>query len=517
MMRTNMLVYKRKRALILKLKDINRITTVIPTAKVINYKGHDLVAVPHRVDETTVLRNMGIETPSPIRYAYDWSGPYTPFSAQVDTAEFLTLHRRAFCLNDMGTGKTSSTLWAYDFLRSEGLLNKMLVTCPLSTMERTWGDEIFRNFPHLTFSVLHGSRDKRLKLLDTDADIYIVNHHGMELIADALKDRADINVVTVDELGVFRNASTDLWKAANKVVNKQQPRWAWGLTGTPIPTSPTDAWAQCRLLVPERVPPYFNKFKTTVMRQVSNFTWLPREDAISIVEQAMQPAIRFSRAQCVDLPPCLYETLSVELSAPQKKAYKEMMNSLRTEDIVALNEAVKLNKLLQIVCGVAYDQQGNEVSFPSPARLAAVHEVVESASGKVIVFVPFVSAIAKVAEYLTSKGITVECIHGGVSKGERDRIFRSFQQSADPRVIVAQPAAMSHGLTLTAANTVVWYAPITSNDIEQQANARVTRPGQKLNQLIVRIEGSPVERKLYARLQAKQSVQGLLLDLVQNA
>lgn len=168
-------------------------------------------------------------------------------------------------------------------------------------------------------------------------------------------------------------------------------------------------------------------------------------------------------------------------------------------------------------CGVVYDTEGNEVSIPSNKRLQAVLEVIEETPYKVIVFVPFVSAVNKVAGYLTSKQVSVECIHGGVSKNERDRIFAAFQKSADPRVLVAQPAAMSHGLTLTAASTIVWYAPTTSNETFEQANGRITRPGQKNNQFIVMLEGTSVERKLYDRLRNKQKAQGLLLSLVKES
>jgi SNF2 family DNA or RNA helicase len=75
---------------------------------------------------------------------------------------------------------------------------------------------------------------------------------------------------------------------------------------------------------------------------------------------------------------------------------------------------------------------------------------------------------------------------------------------------------MSHGLTLTAASTIVWFAPVTSNEIYQQANARITRPGQKHNQLIVNIDASEVERRIYTRLQKKQSMQGLLLETLRG-
>ena len=111
-----------------------------------------------------------------------------------------------------------------------------------------------------------------------------------------------------------------------------------------------------------------------------------------------------------------------------------------------------------------------------------------------------------------SKDFSVEVIYGDVSKTERDKIFKSFQSNADPKVLVAQPAAMSHGLTLTAASTIVWYSCVTSNEIFEQANGRINRPGQKMNNFIIMLEGTPVERRIYSRLRKKQKLQGALLD-----
>lgn len=516
-----MLVHEKKKALVLKLKDTSRVTTLIPMAKVINYKGQTFVALPHTLDVVKVLRNLNINAPAPIRHYYKWTGRYRPFMAQESTAAFLTLHNRAFCLSEIGTGKSMATLWAYDYLRSIGKAEKLFVVSPLSTLERTWGDELFHNFPHLNYAVLHGTRERRIKLLAQDVDVYIINHDGVEVVLDAMKTRDDITHVVIDEVSqVARNAGTDRWKALNTIVNKQGPRVAWGLTGTPVPNSPMDAWAQCKLLVPEAVPPYANRFRDVVMKQVSTYKWEARPTALDTVRDVMQPSIRFTRDECVDLPTCMYEQRHVELSPEQGKAYKDMFDNLHTEygdgQITAVNQAVKVSKLLQIVCGVAYSTSGEEIAIPSASRLAAVHEVVESAGAKVIVFVPFVSALNKVVQYLTSKHIAVECVHGGVSKSDRDRIFKSFMNRPDPKVLVAQPAAMSHGLTLTSANTIVWFAPHFSNEVFTQANGRITRPGQKNNQFIVMLEGSPIERKLYERLKDKQKTEGLLLELIKG-
>tara|TARA_R110000868_G_scaffold220295_2_gene471497 strand:+ start:164 stop:886 length:723 start_codon:yes stop_codon:yes gene_type:complete len=232
----------------------------------------------------------------------------------------------------------------------------------------------------------------------------------------------------------------------------------------------------------------------------------------------------------------MFTTRPVPLSPEQDKAYKSMLNTLCIQaaqgKITAANEAIKAQKLIQVACGIVYDGSGGEAAFNAGPRIKALLEVIEQSSAKVIVFVPFVSSLQMVAQELRfahdkinftrhavgGKGIDdkVEVVYGDVSKNERTRIFTAFQKEDYPRVIVAQPSAMSHGLTLTEANTIVWYAPITSSEVFIQANARITRPGQKNKQFIVMLEGTPVEKRYYARLKNKEKVQGVFLDMVKD-
>lgn len=512
-----MLISRARQKIVLNVRDPNHIQTMLPAAKTFEYKGHDLLAVPHDLHSTRVLRGIGIEAPSPIKYHYKWSGQNTPFHAQLETAEFLTFNDHAFVLNDMGTGKTLSVLWAFDYLRSQGLTSKMLVVSPLSTLERTWADEVFRHFPHLTVSVLYGSKSRREKMLAQEADIYLINHDGVKVMEKELVARTDITTIVVDEIASFRNAATSRWKALRKVVDNR--KYLWGLTGTPTPNSPTDAWAQCRLISPANVPPYFGKFRDSVMRQVTQFKWMPRETATEVVANAMQPSIRFTRDECVDLPPCIYQSRDVPLSKDQASAYKDMLSKLKFEmnnnEVMAVNEAVKLSKLLQICCGAAYDGKGKPVTLDITARIQEVIDVIEQADSKTLVFVPFTAALEQVAAELRKHWVT-GVIHGGTPKAERDDIFSQFQSGDQMRVLVANPGTLSHGLTLTAANTIVWFGPPVSAEQYEQANARVTRPGQKKTQFIVHIEGTPVERRVYERLRNKRRIQGLLLEILQG-
>lgn len=506
---------------VLNLREPERVTDVIPTTKTLVHDGKTIVVVPHQEDEVRVLRNLGFDVPAPIEYKYSWPCAYEsgPFIHQRVTSAFLTLHPRAYCLNGMGSGKTLSILWAFDYLRDRGKAKRMLVVAPLSTLVRTWADEVFTHLPHLTCAVLHGSMERRLKLLDVEHDIYVINHDGLKSapLLDALAKRDDIDVVALDELAVYRTAGTARFKSAKRVTEGRQ--FVWGATGTPIPNAPTDAWAQCKIITPGSVPKHFGAFRDAVMKQFGPYKWVSRDNALETVRQAMQPAIRFSREDCIDLPPTTHVTREVPLTPEQKSAYDDMLKKLVAElqggQVMAVNEAVKLGKLLQICAGVVYGQGGEEILVPSQPRIDLVKEIIEEAEAKVIVFVPYTSALNNLAEHLR-ESFTVEVVSGEVSKTERDRIFAAFQKRKDPRVLVANAATMSHGLTLTASNTIVWYGPTTSNDIWNQANARIVRPGQKLNTLIVSIESTPVERKMYDRLRKKTAVQGTLLEMLKG-
>lgn len=822
---TKSLIITDKKQILLRDDHPTRITTLIPSARIIDYKGIELVVVPHELDEVRVLNNMGYGISSPVSHYYSWAGRYTPFYAQLETVDKLTLNTRMFVLNSMGLGKTLSALWAYDYLRKQGLVKRMLVVTPLSTMERVWADEVFNHFPHLETTVLYGSAARRVAQLEYLADIYIINHDGIKVpeIKNALMKRDDIDIVIIDELASFRNANTDRWKSLRKLLDGR--KYVWGMTGTPIPNRPTDAWAQCRLIAPSRVPPYFGRFREMVERKVSMFKWVPRDNALEIVREAMQPAVLFNLADIpeAELPPTIHMTRHVEMSAEQLKAYKQMMTTLVAEaksgQLMAVNEAVKASKLVQVACiarntevlvdigwvmiqnvtcddlvwdgiewvrhdgvilkgvrpvvdcggvymtpdhlaltsrgwqtaevinharekssefgwpevripdsvapswyrcisrgvmgmflrlrrkhncesteptrqsfmalrvpegcprhdkkrtlqymvgyeakvceqikhcmerlwrtwynsvcrmgklihkvlggyegwihqeldpgsnrqqprilktklpmgnyaatveqhasydnasdssrrdvtsrhseilrnrpqntaqschtkrvvgreggdkahtetevydivncgprnrfvvrgtggelrivhncGVGYNQQGECVYFDGQGRIDVLKEVIEESAGKVIVFVPLTGALEMVAAELR-KTWHVEVVNGEVGKTERDRIFGEFMRPGRSHVLVAHPGCMAHGLSLVEANTIIWYIPSMNHETYVQANGRITRPGQKRNTLIMHLEGSEIERRMYKRLQGKSSMQNLLLDMIKS-
>lgn len=515
-----MLVIPKAKALALKLKHPERVLAAIPTAKAISFRGQQLVAVPHKIAEAQTLRSLGIAAPSPILHYYNWSGQFTPYEHQRMTASFLTMNQKCLVLNEIGTGKTQSALWAADYLMKTKKVRKVLILSPLSTLERVWGDAIFKGFFHRKHVVLHGTAAKRKKLLNTEADFYIINHDGFSIIADDAVGKFDL--VIVDEAAVLRNPSTSRYKHFKKWMGKNPDTRLWLMTGTPTPNDPTDAWTLSQLVESPYAPRTYTGFREQVMMKIGQWKWVPRPESVETVKNILQPAIRYTRDECFDLPDTVVQTRKVDLTPEQKKHYTTMMKRLVIEmekgdgTISAVNEAVKVQKLVQIACGVAYTDDGQDFEVDCAPRVNAVKEVIEEAGEKVIVFVPLTGTLNMLEREL-SKRWSVGVVNGAVSSKKRDQIFYDFQHSKDPRVLIAHPATMAHGLTLTSASTVIWYGPITSNEQYVQANGRVERIGKKHVSNVVHIEATDLEHKMYHRLANKQKLQGLLLDLIQQA
>jgi SNF2 family DNA or RNA helicase len=253
------------------------------------------------------------------------------------------------------------------------------------------------------------------------------------------------------------------------------------------------------------------------MYKAGTYRWIPKKDAQDTVHKVLQPAIRFEKDQCLDLPDLTYVERDAPLSPQQTKYYrilkKQMMISAAGENVSAVNAATNINKLLQISGGAVYTDNGEVIEFDVSNRLKVIQEVIEEASHKVLIFVPFTHTIELLSKYLEGKGIPCRVINGAVPVNKRYDIIQDFQDTENVRVLVIQPQAASHGLTLTAANVIIWYSPVTSVETYLQANARINRPGQKNPMTVVHISGSDVENKLYKMLQNNITNHEKIIDL----
>lgn len=464
------------------------------------------------------LRALGVAVHAPVSTSdYDYCGG-TPFDIQRTTVSLLTENHRAYVLNSMGTGKTRCVCWAFDYLRRVNSCRRMLVVAPLSTLRFTWAREIFLTTPQYKTAVLHGDREKRQRLLaDQTIDIYIINHDGLRIIADEVAARSDIDVICLDELATYRNRTKKARVVEHLCARKPI---VWGMTGAPMPNAPTDVFQQAKIITPHTVPKYFTNFRDMVMYRINQFKWLPRRGSLETATAALQPNVRFTLDDVMELPPFISRVIDIEMGAKQKLIYdavkKDCYALLQAGAIKAANAGAVMSKLLQVSLGWVYLDDGTVAQLDNDSRNKALLDLVLAAEKKVLVFVPFKHAQRGIKKVLDAEDISNEMVNGDTPLKERDVIFRNFQFTAEPRVIVAHPECVSHGLTLTAADTTIWYGPITSTEIYDQANARIRRIGQDSKQLFLHLQATPSEKHIYNLLMRKITVQDELLKMLED-
>ena len=484
----------------------------------------DTVVAPISVLAMVNAAHLGLPVKSPIETSYDWPRSAKidkPMQHQVDMCRFLTTHVRCHNLSEPGTGKTLGNLWASDFLMQLGVIKRALIVAPLTTVYSVWRDAIGEHLPgRRRSSVVHGTVKARVAAVQRDADYYIINNEGLTIdaVVKALVERGDISLVIVDESHKYRHPSTKRWKGLRNLIRDLGNPLVWLNTGTPTPQEPSDAWGQQALITKPAVS--HHAFHNTVMRKVSNFRWVPVPESERIVGEFMQPAIRFRRDDCIDLPPTTYESRRAEMTPAQKTALDALRKKMQYAmdsgvEITAVHEGALRTKVLQILAGAVYDKEHKAHDVDASTRIALLKDMVDECDRKVIIFAAYSSIVARVAEALR-KEHSIAVITGETSLADRTRAFDDFQKEANPRILVADPRTMAHGLTLTAANTIIWYSPADGGDTYVQANARIQRPSQTSHTRILHIFVDPIEQAIYSRNQARQSLQNLVMAWVKG-
>jgi len=287
------------------------------------------------------------------------------------------------------------------------------------------------------------------------------------VLEDALLKRSDIDCVFIDELAILRNKNTELWKTVNNLFGMHTGKMVWGLTGSPMPKAPTDCYGQARLIRPDNLPQQINwrhkrqepiafyKFRQLVMYQKNEWLWMPKEGWEKTCYSILQPSIRFNRDECADLLPCVVESRDVGMTDEQTKVYKQMVKQMKVElnkkVITAVNEGVKLMKLLQITSGALYDTDQNTHLINCKNKLKTLKEITdESYPSHVLIFVPYRNILKYLQQELnkTYGAGSAEYVDSDVTPARRTEFYRRFT-TGRLRFIAAIPSCMSHGLNPT--------------------------------------------------------------------
>jgi hypothetical protein len=327
----------------------------------------------------------------------------------------------------------------------------------------------------------------------------------------------------IDELATLRNYKSKTWRGANKLV--QLASVVTGLTGSPTPNGPWDAYGQIRLLAPGRVRTSFTNFRADVGIQVNEHLWKPKRDSQEYVYARMQPAVRFRRKDVIELKDIHHHTLTCDLSKEQIEFIKVIKADLIVQYdaglVVAANAAVLAGKLLQAAGGAVYTVDRDVIDLKAVDRIIMADALIEAAAGKVIVLVPFRHVGELVVKALSgapfNRSKEVLWLRREMGEAERYRILSMFKDARhQSRVLISHPALMSHGLNLTVADTIIWYMPTTSTERYQQANGRITRAGQDREQMLYHLRATTAEDKVYNTLATNGNMQETLLSLFET-
>jgi SNF2 family DNA or RNA helicase len=419
---------------------------------------------------------------------------------------------------DMGLGKTVITLTAVNDLKyNRFAISKVLVVAPKKVAEATWSKEAAKwdHLQLLRIVPVLGTEAKRIRALNTPADIYVINRENVPWLVEYYRNAWPFDMVVVDEFSSFKNHQAKRFKALTWV--RKHIRRIVGLTGTPAPNGLLDLWAQIYLLDQgERLGKTIGGFRERYFEPDQRnrdhiFSYAPKPGADEVIRQLIGDICVSMKAEdYLELPDCITNVVPVVLDTKAKVAYekleREMLLQVDETTIDAGSAAVLTNKLLQLCNGAVYDEDRNIVEIHR-CKIEAFLELVEGLNGKpALVFYNFQHDLARIKKALAGSGLRVRELKG--PQDETDWNDRKID------ILLAHPASAAYGLNLQeGGNHVIWFGLNWSLELYQQANKRLHRQGQTEKVIVhhLAVEGG-VDEDVMAALEDKSSTQDRLMD-----
>lgn len=434
------------------------------------------------------------------------SSHFIPHKYQRICLEHLEKTPKAALFLDCGMGKTVVTetyIWSmlYDEFRDD--VTKVLVIAPKKVAEDTWTgeQEKWDHLKELRFSKLLGTPKQRLRAMEKEADIYIINRELVTWLVDGFGKNWPFDMVVIDELSSFKSSKSDRFRSLKKVIDSGKVRYFVGLTGTPQPNGLLDLWSQMYLVDGgERLGKTIGKYKkeyfiedihsVPVRTRNGNFknvtyrSYDPIPGSEEIIHAKIKDiVISLSAKDWLDVPEAIYNYRYIELSKKEKILVEQLTKERAIElkenatPIVASNAGQVSNKLLQIANGAVYDEEHN-VQEIHKKKLEALEDILEEANGKpVMVFYWFQHDRDRILNHFKKWDIKIS----NLKYPEERKMWNEGKID----MALVHPASMGHGLNLQdGGNIIVWFSLLDSLELYQQANARLHRQGQKQKVLI---------------------------------
>lgn len=448
---------------------------------------------------------------------------FEPHEYQKFAIRNLIHKNRLALFLDMGLGKTACTLTAINELINNYLVvNKVLVIAPLKVARLTWQEEIDKwdHLHNLRISRVVGTTQQRIKALNRNADIYIINRENtvwlLEFIKSERVGRWPFQMMVIDESSSFKNRNSKRFKAA-RVMTQITPRLV-ELTGTPAPNGLMDLWSQIYLLDQgERLGKTITQYRDTFFlpdKRNKTQIWsykLKKGAENEIYRRIKDIAVSMKADEYLTLPERVDNIIHIDMPEKIRRIYEEMENdyliTLDEETVVATSAGVVMNKLLQMANGAVYTTENPRWVLIHDLKLKALEEIMEAEEGKsVMVFYQYQHDLERLQEYFHH-------LNPRVLKTDQDK---KDWDEGKIQMLLAHPASMGHGLNLQAGgHIIVWFGLTWNLEQYQQANARLYRQGQKESVIIHHICISrTADDIVMQRLSQKRIVQDDLIKAV---
>lgn len=422
---------------------------------------------------------------------------------------------------DMGLGKTVTTLTAIRQLKYDRFqVRKVLIIAPKKVAEGTWFKEKDK-WDHtklLRVSQVLGSQAKRIRALNTPADLYIINRDNVVWLVDYYRNSWPFDMVVIDESSSFKSHKAKRFKALASISGHIDRLVE--LTGTPSPNGLDDLWSQVYLLdggqrlgtkythFRER---YFDPGRRGSDGMVYDYKAKPGSEQ-TILSCISDICISMKAEDYLQLPDVVYHHIPVVLDAKAKKAYLEMERQMVLElpedaqEISVTSAAALSNKLLQLANGAIYDDD-HSIHEVHGCKIEAFMELIESLQGKpVLVFYNFQHDRLRLLKALKNTKLSVRELK--TTQDEDDWNNRQID------VLLTHPASSAYGLNLQqGGNHVIWFGLTWNYELYTQANKRLHRQGQTEKVIIHHLICSDTrDEDVMEALERKEDVQNWVMQ-----
>ena len=380
-----------------------------------------------------------------------------PYAHQKITTDFIVDTNTCLITSDPGTGKTRAVLDAHVILGG-----KTLVLAPLSILEAACGEDINKFQPEIKYGVAYAKNRKQV-FEDDENEMVITNFEAVNFLSKNTHYCEQFDTIVIDEFTAFKNREAKRSKNLKKIISYFTNRIA--MSGTPNSNTILDIWHPALLIDDgKRLGTRFYAFRHQVCTPKFNGfanEWIDKpgiEEAVA--DKLSDISIRFALSDCIDLPDNIVRTVNTKLTPNIQKQYKTLADEsvlyTKSGTVNAVNAAARVKKLLQLVTGAVYDEDG-VVQFVHQERYDIVMTLVNQRAHSLVAF-NWKHERDALVELANKEGITYDVIDGTVPAERRKDIVARYQ-AGQIKVLFCHPQSASHGLTLTRASTVIWCSP----------------------------------------------------------